>query len=213
MALYILYYNTNCYRTLFTISRFIHVDNDEIVKQKQGQKLLQNKDTQSSGNIKSLQGKRSNRRITGYTKATIRNDDVSTTVDVKGAITLAFAITSFLLLLTFLQTGRSSGTDINNNISSIGSGSNSAILVICFLVLGIVSLVLFIVIEKRSKSPLVDFSLISNIRMLPENIIIMIVGFSMFMIFQTMPIFMENPLPVGFGEDTINATELILPFA
>ncbi len=198
---------------MFTISRFIHVDNDEIVKQKQGQKLLQNKDTQSSGNIKSLQGKRSNRRITGYTKATIRNDDVSTTVDVKGAITLAFAITSFLLLLTFLQTGRSSGTDINNNISSIGSGSNSAILVICFLVLGIVSLVLFIVIEKRSKSPLVDFSLISNIRMLPENIIIMIVGFSMFMIFQTMPIFMENPLPVGFGEDTINATELILPFA
>jgi MFS family permease len=198
---------------LFTISRFIHVDNDEIVKQKQGQKLLQNKDTQSSGNIKSLKGKRSNRRITGYTKATIRNDDVSTTVDVKGAITLAFAITSFLLLLTFLQTGSSSGTDINNNISSIGSGSNSAILVICFLVLGIVSLVPFIVIEKRSKSPLVDFSLISNIRMLPENIIIMIVGFSMFMIFQTMPIFMENPLPVGFGEDTINATELILPFA
>jgi len=134
-------------------------------------------------------------------------------VDVKGAITLAFAITSFLLLLTFLQTGSSSGTDINNNISSIGSGSNSAILVICFLVLGIVSLVPFIVIEKRSKSPLVGFSLISNIRMLPENIIIMIVGFSMFMIFQTMPIFMENPLPVGFGEDTINATELILPFA
>ena len=41
----------------------------------------------------------------------------------------------------------------------------------------------------------------------------MIVGFSMFMVFQTIPIFMENPLPVGFGEDAINATKVILPFA
>jgi hypothetical protein len=69
---------------LFTIPRFIQVDNDEIVKQKKGQKLLQNKDTQSRGNIESLKGKRRNRRITRYTEPAIRND-VSTTVDVKGA--------------------------------------------------------------------------------------------------------------------------------
>jgi hypothetical protein len=49
--------------------------------------------------------------------------------------------------------------------------------------------------------------------MLPANIIIMIVGFSMFMVFQTMPIFMENPLPAGFGEHAINVTKVILPFA
>ena len=200
---------------LFAISRSINVDDHEPVKQKQGQKLLQNKDAQRRGNIEAIKGKRKNRRITRYPEPAIRNDG-SRTIDVKGAITLAIAITSFLLLLTFLQTGTSSSgsrDSSNFNNTTIGSDSNSAILAICFLVSGIVSLALFIVIEKRSTSPLVDFSLISNMRMLPANIIIMIVGFSMFMVFQTMPIFMENPLPVGFGEDAINATKVILPFA
>lgn len=68
-------------------------------------------------------------------------------------------------------------------------------------------------VEKRSASPLVDFGLILNKSMLPANIIIMIVGFSMFMVFQTMPIFVENPPPVGFGQNVINATKVLLPFA
>ena len=42
---------------------------------------------------------------------------------------------------------------------------------------------------------------------------IIIVGFSMFIVFQTIPILVENPQPVGFGGDPISAANVQLPFA
>ena len=42
---------------------------------------------------------------------------------------------------------------------------------------------------------------------------IMIVGFSMFLVFQTIPILVRNPPPFGFGGDPINATRVQLSFA
>lgn len=35
----------------------------------------------------------------------------------------------------------------------------------------------------------------------------------MFIVFQTIPILVENPQPVGFGGDPINAAKVQLPFA
>lgn len=63
-------------------------------------------------------------------------------IDVKEAITLAVAITAFLLLLTltYLQTG--SGP--NNN----STGSSSTIQIAGFLVVGIISLARLILVEK-----------------------------------------------------------------
>lgn len=43
--------------------------------------------------------------------------------------------------------------------------------------------------------------------------IIMIVGMSMFMIFQTIPILVQSPEPIGFGENAINTGKIQLPFA
>jgi len=106
----------------------------------------------------------------------------STTVDVKGVITLAVAITSFLLVLTNLEIG--SGDNNKNNSTS----SNSTIPIASFLVAGIISLALFILIDYH-------------------------VGFSMFIVFQTIPILVENPKPVGFGGDPISASKVQLPFA
>jgi MFS family permease len=74
-------------------------------------------------------------------------------------------------------------------------------------------LALFILIEKRSASPLIDFSLMLNKRILLANIIIVVVGYSMFTVFQTIPILVQNPQPVGFGGDPISAAKLQLPFA
>jgi MFS family permease len=48
---------------------------------------------------------------------------------------------------------------------------------------------------------------------LPASLIIMLVGFSMFMVFQTIPILVRNPEPLGFGEDAISAGKVQLPFA
>jgi MFS family permease len=41
----------------------------------------------------------------------------------------------------------------------------------------------------------------------------MLVGFSMFLVFQTIPILVRNPEPIGFGEDAISAGRIQLPFA
>jgi MFS family permease len=127
-------------------------------------------------------------------------------IDIKGAITLAVAVTSFLLVLSFLQTG--SGY---HSVSSATQGSSLQTLI--FLTIGIVSLVLFILIEKRTANPLIDFRLVFHKTVLPANLIITIVGFSMFMVFQTIPILVRNPPPLGFGEDAVSTGDIQLPFA
>jgi MFS family permease len=120
------------------------------------------------------------------------------TIDVKGALTLAATITSFLLVLTFLETG---------------SDNSSTQLIIGFLVAGIVSLSLFVVVERRAASPLIDFKMMLNKTLLPANILIMIIGLSMFMVFQTIPILVRSPIPIGFGESATNTGNVQLPFA
>ena len=122
---------------------------------------------------------------------------VTRTVDIKGAITLAVFVTSFLLALTLLETGQ---------------GSNMANMA-AFLTVGIVSLMVFIVVERRSKEPLVDLRLIIHKVILPANLIIMVVGFSMFMVFQTIPVLVRNPVPLGFGGDAAAVGYTQLPFA
>jgi hypothetical protein len=122
---------------------------------------------------------------------------VSGTVDIKGAITLAVFVTSFLIALTLVETGQ--GFDLGN--------------MVFFLTAGGVSLAVFIVIERRSKEPLVDLHLIVNKVILPANLIIMVVGFSVFMIFQTIPVLVRNPMPLGFGGDATTVSYIQLPFA
>lgn len=126
-------------------------------------------------------------------------------IDIKGAITLGVAVTSFLLVFTYMETG-GSGT-INSNYSFF------SVQVVSFLLTGIISFILFIMIERRAKYPLVNLKLMLNKAILPANLIIMIVGLSMFMVFQTIPILVRNPQPLGFGEDAISAGNVQLPFA
>ena len=135
-------------------------------------------------------------------------------IDIKGAIALAVTVTSFLLVLTFVETsGRIvDSTYVNSSYGNSNSSSSSQIL-LPFLIIGIVSFMLFVVIERRAKYPLVDFRLMLNKSILPANLIIMLVGMSMFMVFQTVPILVRNPQPIGFGEDAISTGKVQLPFA
>jgi MFS family permease len=123
--------------------------------------------------------------------------NISRAVDIKGAITLAVFVTSFLIALTLVQTGQ--GFDLGNMAFFLSAGG--------------VSLAVFIVIERRSKEPLVDLRLIVNKVILPANLIIMVVGFSMFMVFQTIPVLVRNPIPLGFGGDATTVSYIQLPFA
>jgi MFS family permease len=78
-------------------------------------------------------------------------------IDIKGATTLAVAVTSFLLVLTF-----SNIHDRGNSNSAI-----STIVVVGSIATGISSMMLFILIERRSKHPLIDFRLFIHDSILP----------------------------------------------
>src|ERR1041385_7039116 len=139
-------------------------------------------------------------------KAGINISKYKSQIDIKGAITLAIAVTSFLLVLTYMEIGNV-GSSINNNSTQF------SLEVVSFLVTGTISFILFIITESRAKYPLVDLKLMLNKAILPANLIIMIVGLSMFMVFQTIPILVRDPQPLGFGEDAIKTGSVQLPFA
>ena len=172
---------------LVVIRRFIKVDDESRTQQEEG------------GSIQKLG--------IGIKKGTnISSKSSGSQIDIKGAITLAMAVTSFLLALTYMETGSAGSNTINNS-------SEMSIQVVSFFVTGIISFVLFIITERRAKYPLVDLKLMLNKAILPANLIIMIVGMSMFMVFQTIPILVRDPQPLGFGEDVIKTGDVQLPFA
>ena len=178
---------------IVVISRFITVDEQTLGKE--GSQFGNQKNRQT---FQPLANKESKLENSSNSKSLIKNrGKIRTAVDIPGAITLAVMVTSFLLVLTFLEIG--------------DKGTNSRVFI--FLISGIVSTAFFIITEKRSKNPLIDFRLLLHKTVLPSNLIIMIVGFSMFMVFQTVPILARNPPPLGFGEDAVSTGDIQLPFA
>lgn len=125
-------------------------------------------------------------------------------LDIKGAIALAATIASFLLMLTYI--GNSS------NGSSNGSAYSTKIIIISLTLLSLGSLFLFIIIERRAQTPLIELSLMRNGILLPANIIILIFGMTMFMVYQTIPIMVRSPYPLGFGGDAVESAMVQLPF-
>jgi MFS family permease len=134
----------------------------------------------------------------------VPNNSGRHSLDVKGAITLAATIASFLLMLTYI------GNSTNN--SSNGSPYPPHIIVISLALLSLGSLLLFIVVEKRASKPLIELSLMTNAILLPANIIILIFGLTMFMVYQTIPILVRSPHPLGFGGDAVESAMVQLPF-
>jgi MFS family permease len=176
---------------LFINWRFLNID--QIKTEQQQSKLEKSGDSDKSAVLKRTKNAKSRNKI-------------AATIDIKGAMTLAIAVTCFLLVLTYLQTG-------GNNSSNSHQTSYSSLRIPILLAVGVISLTLFVIVEKKTTSPLVDFKLLLSRGILPADIMIMIVGFSMFLVFQTIPIMVRNPPPFGFGGDPISATRVQLPFA
>lgn len=130
-------------------------------------------------------------------------------LDIKGAAALAASITSFLLCLTLIETSGNLSTESN---SVLGILSAYATILGSAVAAG-VSFTLFLLIEKRGSYPLIDLRLLGNRAILPSILIILIVGLSNFMVFQTIPILVRNPEPIGFGADVVGAGTIQLPFA
>jgi MFS family permease len=175
------------------INRFIHGDNKrtEGVEKEEGNLRQADADTDS--------------RIVHYPNpgGVGVNSSGRQNLDVKGAITLAVTIASFLLTLTYIGNG-SSGSNV--------SAHSTQVIVVPLALLSIGSLALFVIIERRASSPLIELSLMRHKVILPANIIILIFGMTMFMVYQTTPILVRSPHPLGFGGDAVASAMVQLPF-
>lgn len=118
------------------------------------------------------------------------------TIDIKGTMALAATIISFLAGITLIES------------HSTGAWYH---LIGLFALSGI-SLAAFITIEKRARSPLLDFKLMSNKSFLPSTVILMLVSMSIFMVYLTIPVLVRSPEPLGFGGDAVAAASVQLPF-
>ena len=118
-------------------------------------------------------------------------------IDIKGAITLSAAVISFLFTLQLLE--------------KAGSNNFTQIIILSFA--SIVSLVLFIAVEKKAPFPLIDFKLLKNRIILSANIINMTVGLTALMVvYQSLPILIRSPPPAGFGGEASSIAIVQLPY-
>jgi MFS family permease len=101
----------------------------------------------------------------------------------------------------------------NRSTENVRSESSSMYQIGTFAAIAIISFIVFVRIERKERNPLVDLKLVLNKAILPSNLIILIVGLLNFMVFQTIPILVRNPEPLGFGADTISTGSIQLPFA
>jgi MFS family permease len=116
-------------------------------------------------------------------------------IDLKGALALTSTITSFLLAITFLE-----------------SIKQSLYLITFLSIISLASLFCFILIERKSLSPLIDLKLLKDRIILPANILLMCLGCTLFMTYQTIAIMIKSPTPFGFGGNSINIIQVQLPF-
>jgi MFS family permease len=84
---------------------------------------------------------------------------------------------------------------------------------ISFAILGISSFIGFILVERRAQSPLLDLKLMANKVILPGNLVMLVIGMTMFMVMQTIPILARSPNPLGFGDSVIEATKIQIPYS
>jgi MFS family permease len=187
------------------ISRFIHIKADQIIAP------ISDKNTEfccrfthvrkdillsesSNGNTSATIAEYSSGPTTSVSKKN------KTSIDVMGAITLSVTVISFLVTLQFVQTTTS-------------AAASNVLIVVGFGAAAIISLTFFIIVERRTDSPLIDFKLLVNRILLPANIINMIVGITALMVvYQTIPILIRSPIPLGFGGNALSIANVQLPY-
>ena len=116
-------------------------------------------------------------------------------LDFKGAISLTGAISTFLLAITFLD-----------------SLERNLYIIIPLSIASTMSLFIFVFIEKKSISPLIDLKLLKNNIIFPANILLMFIGCILFMTYQTIAIMIKSPPPSGFGGSSVDVAHVQLPF-
>ena len=130
-------------------------------------------------------------------QSTGKKEHTSPSIDIKGALVLSSTIISFLIALTLVQSGINSTTLPKIGISFVVSG---------------ISLAIFVLIERKIESPLVEMRLLKDKTLLPSYIIAIATGIILFMAYPAIVQLVRNPVPLGFGGSAVDAANVQLPF-
>ena len=91
--------------------------------------------------------------------------------------------------------------------------SSNLIQIIIFSVTSVVCLIVFVRIEQKTSFPLIDFKLLKHKTILFANMINMTVGLiALMVVYQTLPILIRSPPPVGFGGNSSSIAYVQLPY-
>ncbi|HET8847158.1 MAG TPA: MFS transporter [Nitrososphaeraceae archaeon] len=145
------------------------------------------------------------KKVIGNSK--IKNHESNERFDLRGSILLGVSIITFLLFITYLETD-----SLDENYTLLNFNKIPLTSLIC-LIFFISSFIAFLSFERKTKFPLISSRLFLDRRILASNIILLIVGMSMFTIFQTLPILAQSPYPVGFNNNPLQMSIVQLPFA
>jgi MFS family permease len=121
----------------------------------------------------------------------------SHSIDLKGALALSATIISFLLALTFIESGIHSA-----NLPQIEAA----------FIVSVISLIIFVLIERKVVSPLLDLRLLKDKILLPSYMILVATGITMFMQYPAIVQLVRSPPPLGFGGNAVDAANVQLPF-
>ncbi len=117
-------------------------------------------------------------------------------LDIKGIVTMSVSLVSFLIAIT-----------------NSGSASENPLGFAVPLVIGAISLVLFIIVEKRTKSPLVPLKLLLQPAIFAGNIAMLMFGIIQYIIITAIPQLGAAPQGSGLGLDPDLVGLLQLPLS
>ena len=72
--------------------------------------------------------------------------------------------------------------------------------------ISVIGLMAFVMFEKKASLPLLDLKLITNKLFVAPILVLMTVSMSIFMVYQTIPVLIRSPIPLGFGGDALATT-------
>jgi MFS family permease len=130
-------------------------------------------------------------------KSTSKKKQMPSSIDIKGALALSLTVIAFLMALTLVETGINSKT-----LPQIGAAFTTSV----------ISLAIFVIIERRVTTPLVDLRMLKDKTPLPSYVILIATGITMFMVYPAIVQLVRSPMPLGFGGDAVDAANIQLPF-
>ena len=119
-------------------------------------------------------------------------------LDYRGVGLLTVTVVSFLVSISLVQ-----------NLATDGS---VGLEIGALLIVSAAGLAFLTVAERRTSHPLIDIKLMTKSSTLLAILVLMVVGTSTFMVYQTISILVQSPSPLGFGGDKVTTAGVLLPF-